>query len=370
MNLQKEISNCKREIQTDGYPISIGEIISIYQSEEIDIHPEFQRIYRWTDYQRTKFIESILLGIPIPPIFVSQREDGVWDVVDGVQRLSTIFQFVGVLKDEDEKLVEPLKLFKTEYLPSLENKVWKDDNEEISFTNGQRLDFKREKLFFQIIKKESDPNAKYDLFQRLNTLGSRLTDQEIRNCILVMINLNFYEWLDKISKYNSFMNCISLSDRLEDERYDMELALRFLVFKNATTEEIRGGFDIGKFILEKMQIIANDRRYNFAMEEEIFKNTFDLLNRVLGQDVFRRYEKETDRFLGKFLVSAFEAIAIGVGSNIYKWTSITHNVDESICSKVKSIWGNDDFRHNIGAGIGSPRRISMIIPLGKRIFIP
>ena len=88
--LENEINEKRKEIRTDGYPMSIGEWISMYEKGEIDIHPEFQRFFRWTELQKTNLIESILLGIPIPPIFVSQRPDGVWDVVDGLQRLSTI----------------------------------------------------------------------------------------------------------------------------------------------------------------------------------------------------------------------------------------------------------------------------------------
>ena len=93
-DLQQEIDEKKKEIFTDGYPMSIGELSSLYSENELDIHPEFQRFFRWTTLQKSKLIESILLGIPIPSIFVSQREDGVWDVVDGLQRLSTIFQFM------------------------------------------------------------------------------------------------------------------------------------------------------------------------------------------------------------------------------------------------------------------------------------
>src|ERR1700690_4336180 len=99
----EEIETKAQTIHTDAYPMSIGELISVYKDEELDIHPEFQRFFRWTELQKSKFIESILLGIPIPSIFVSQREDGVWDVVDGVQRLSTIFEFTGVLRNEDGK---------------------------------------------------------------------------------------------------------------------------------------------------------------------------------------------------------------------------------------------------------------------------
>ena len=107
--------------------MSIGEWISLYQGDDLDIHPEFQRFYRWSDQQKSDLIESILLGIPLPPIFVSQRQNGVWDVIDGLQRLSTIFQFVGILKNAEEEQVEPLELLKTVYLPSLDGMVWESE---------------------------------------------------------------------------------------------------------------------------------------------------------------------------------------------------------------------------------------------------
>ena len=94
MGLDQEIEAKRAEVRTDGYPMSIGELINLYRDGELDIHPEFQRFYRWSPEQKSRLIESIMLGIPIPSIFVSQREDGVWDVIDGLQRLSTIFELV------------------------------------------------------------------------------------------------------------------------------------------------------------------------------------------------------------------------------------------------------------------------------------
>jgi hypothetical protein len=146
MALQAEIDNKRKDIYTESYPMSIGELISLYADNEMDIHPEFQRFFRWTQLQKSKLIESILLGIPIPPIFVSQRIDGVWDVIDGLQRLSTIFEFVGVLRNEDKDLVPPSTLTETSYLPSLSGKRWEnpngdEDGDEGSdyFTRTQRL---------------------------------------------------------------------------------------------------------------------------------------------------------------------------------------------------------------------------------------
>ena len=127
MELQQEIDKTRAEIRTDGYPISIGEWISIYEKGELDIHPEFQRFFRWSLRQKSRLIESLLLGIPVPQIFVAQRPDGIWDVVDGLQRLSTIFEFAGILLDENKQIVPPLTLDATPYLPSLKGRRWEDN---------------------------------------------------------------------------------------------------------------------------------------------------------------------------------------------------------------------------------------------------
>jgi len=160
MGLQEEIDRTRGEIRTDGYSVSIGEWISIYEKNELDIHPEFQRFFRWTPKQKSRLVESILLGIPIPPIFVSQRSDGIWDVVDGVQRLSTIFEFVGVLKNEKQKLLTPLILEATVYLPSLAGKSWQNAHKpKLALTTAQQLLIKRAKIDVSIILKESNDSA-------------------------------------------------------------------------------------------------------------------------------------------------------------------------------------------------------------------
>src|SRR5690348_3477949 len=196
MELQKQIDLARKDNRTDSYSVSIGEWISIYEKEEIDIHPEFQRFFRWTATQKSRLIESLLLGIPIPQIFVAQRPDGVWDVVDGLQRLSTIFEFAGILLDEQQHKLPAITLEGTTYLPSLKGRRWEDqDHPDQSLTAAQRLLIKRAKINVSIILKESDEMAKYELFQRLNTGGSMLSDQEVRNSILVMMNAKLYKWI-------------------------------------------------------------------------------------------------------------------------------------------------------------------------------
>lgn len=122
--LDQEIKDKSKEIFTDSYAMSVGEIASMYKEKELQLQPDYQRFFRWSNSQKTKFIESLLLGIPIPPIFVYQKEDGVWTVIDGLQRLSTIFQFMNILKLDlnNRHGVQDLELQATKFLPSLENK--------------------------------------------------------------------------------------------------------------------------------------------------------------------------------------------------------------------------------------------------------
>ena len=242
MPLQEEIDKTRKEIKTDSYAMSIGEWISLYEKKEIDIHPDFQRFFRWSVHQKSTFIESILLGIPIPPIFVSQRDDGIWDVIDGLQRLSTIYEFLGIFNPDIDQEQDTLlvALQETTYLPSLKGKKWDDPSDpENSFTQTQRLLIKRAKIAVNIVEKESDEMIKYELFQRLNTGGSVATPQEVRNCILLMLNKDLYNLMRSLADRESFKSCIALSDRLYEEQYDMELVLRFILLFDKDKENIK-----------------------------------------------------------------------------------------------------------------------------------
>ncbi|MCD4732604.1 DUF262 domain-containing protein, partial [bacterium] len=100
--LEKQLETKRKEIYTESIAMSISELSSMYEEGSLYIKPAFQRYYRWKDEQKSRFIESILLKLPIPAIFVRQDSESNWEVIDGLQRLSTIFQFQGILKDEDK----------------------------------------------------------------------------------------------------------------------------------------------------------------------------------------------------------------------------------------------------------------------------
>ena len=370
MSLDEEINAKRAEIRSDGYPMSIGELINLYRDGELDIHPEFQRFYRWSDEQKSRLIESLLLGIPIPSIFVSQRYDGVWDVIDGLQRLSTIFQFVGQLKDESDNLVDPLTLKKTKYLPSLEGKKWMDDDPSLSIGSANQLIIRRSKIDVKLILRESSESSKYELFQRLNTGGSQLSDQELRNVILIMVNPDAYRWIEQLAKDENFQTCIALSDRSMSVRDDLELVTRFLVFRNLEESELRSIGDIGEFLTDSIvELAAHDRFQQVkAVEEEAFRVTFAILSESLGDRSFRRYDTVKKRHLGGFLISAFEPIALGIGYNYKHYSSQTDL--RRIEGKGKRLWDEHKFLSHSGSGVRASTRIPSNIPLGRSLFTP
>jgi hypothetical protein len=363
-DLEVEIAARRRAIVTDAYSMSIGELTNLYRDGELDVHPEFQRIFRWDKRQKTRLIESILLGIPLPSVFIAQADTGLWDVVDGVQRLSTILQFQGVLLDDEGQLVEPLVLDGTELLPSLEGKRWESEVESESLTVTQRLDIKRAKLNLQIVKRESSAESKYDLFQRLNSYGSQATAQEVRSCILISISRDFYAWLRELAEHESFLSTISISDRLRNEQYNFELALRFLIFRTFPEEEIPGIGNLGEFLTSEASKKASDPDYDLASEGQAFRATFDLLAESGGDDVFRRWNSKKSRFEGAFLNTAFEVVGMGLGYNVAQYV----DGDVQALDRAKTFWSDDEYSAGFATGVRADARMAKTIPFGRKIF--
>lgn len=210
MNLDSEIEAARRRVSTDEYAMSIGEIVTMYENNELIVNPSFQRLFRWEDHQKSKFIESILLGIPIPPVFVFETTDGTWELIDGLQRISTILEFMGLLRSSSSgQLMPPSQLSATTYLPSLKEARWSDNR---LFSKSLQFTFKRARLNVQILKRPSDVHTKFDLFQRLNSGGSIATPQEVRNCAVIMADERFYDILAELARYEDFVAVSRITD--------------------------------------------------------------------------------------------------------------------------------------------------------------
>lgn len=216
--------------------------------------------------------------------------------------------------------------------------------------------------------RESDDTAKYDLFERINTGGTKLSDQEVRNCLLIMVDVNFYNAFEDFVNNQDFEECIGITDKAKEERYDMELAARFLVFRNAHMRDVKSNMiDVGTFLSDSLVGMAK-RGVDLFTERDAFNKTFKMINNTLGANAFRRYIPEKQIFKGMSQVSAFEAIAIGLGYNIGSWDPDEALQCEEFKKGVQDLWQKEEFKSKQGSGVRGTDRILNVIPVARTHF--
>ena len=389
--LENEIRIARKKIVTDGYDMSVGEVMNLYRDGELTIDPVFQRLFRWDLTRKSRFIESLLLGIPIPPIFVYQDPEGVWELVDGLQRLSTILEFVGELRvskskddDEDEtnnrreleadddenedddveKYKKPSVLCGTQLLPSLEGKKWdlKERRDSIGLIN--QIAIKRARIRIEILKAESDENAKFELFQRLNTGGSPLSEQEVRNCVAVMVNKKFYKWLVKAASFKPFITTTSQTQVAMEKQASVELVLRMVAFRHVKYD---GRQDVHEYLDNALLQLARNNEIDWEVEKTHFEATFTLLDSALADSAFKRWDG--GGFKGQFLMSLFEVVGFGVSQNLEAIRALPKPID-FLNKKAKSVWSEETFIAHSGAGIRGTTRLTKLLPFSVEFFKP
>ncbi|MER2513032.1 MAG: DUF262 domain-containing protein [Nitrosomonas ureae] len=367
--LNDEIDNAQRLVKTDAYQVSIGEVVNMYKDQEFVINPDFQRLFRWEIGQKSKLIESLLLGIPIPSIFVFEKDDSKWELIDGLQRISTLLEFMGHLKDPvTGELKPPTALVATKYLPSLDKAVWEksdsiDDfavDDQNPLTGPQQLAIKRSRLSVEILKRPSDNSTKYDLFQRLNAGGIAANAQELRNCIVIMVNKQYSMFIRELAESESFQEVLSASpDQIEKQRH-MEYASRFLVY---TYLPYNGKLDVEEFIDEGIVTLAIANETQQA--GETFNATFHLLKQAYQENALRRMENGT--ITGRVGLVAFESIAVGIAKNISKIQGKASPV-EYVRQRIKEFWEVPDVQSFFAAGLRGTIRIQRTVPFGAQWF--
>lgn len=342
--------------------MSVGELTNMFRDRELIIRPPFQRLFRWDEDQKSRLIESILIGIPLPSVFVAQDENGNWELVDGLQRISTLLQLQGLLDHND---FPPLELRATKYLPALEGLVWEDEERpERALSAAQRRDIKRSKIDLKIVQRESDTKTKFDLFQRLNSFGSKLSNQEIRNAQLVGVNSDFVEWLSSLATHETFVSLLSLPDSSMRKKYDEELVLRFLYLHALSDDQIKGlrNFQDGLQEFAISLALTFDEDYK-RQAEQVFKATFDLLSGA-DEKILGRWDSAKQDFKGGFLNSSFEALAISLGYLL----SRGEDVRGDLRACAIEFWNLPEMTARFATGKSTEARLTMMVPAGREII--
>ena len=328
-DLQSQLNEQKRKVDFNTYDMSIKELVSMISDDIINISPDYQRQFRWDAERQSLLIESLFLGIPVPSLFMATNSDGTWEVIDGVQRLSSVVNFVANTDAPVRKKIgkkTPLTLVNLGKLTEFEGKSFND------LTLSLQREFLLKPIKVITLSDKSDMLVRFDLFERLNTGGVKLTDQEIRNCIF---KGEFTNFIKNLSQLPDFTNSVKLNAQQKTDGTAEELVLRFfacLYAKDAFEHSVKD------FLNEFAK--SASAQFNYRAAEDIFVKTFTQLNRLPYGIVKAIGKKSTS-------VVLFEAVSVGAAEAIlsgcheiniesfYNWV-ISHDFNKLITGATNS----------------------------------
>jgi hypothetical protein len=344
-DVEDVISTKRNSLKTDRLDMSFGELMNMFEDGDLFITPEYQRIFRWTNFQQTRFIESVLLGIPIPPIFVAEDNDGKWEVVDGLQRISTIFSFFGMLSTLPDKNNSILTA--GEMVPELEGITINTLPIKLKTT------IKRSVCRVEIVRWDSLEDIRYELFNRLNTGASPLSEQEIRNCIFRSYPVDLNSILREIAALPVFKNLIQPSQAKKEQMFLEELTLRFFAFKYFKDEFKT---TVPQFLTEFMKSVSSGNTdFNIENEKSYFVDLIEFLNAEYGSSIFRPK--------GNFALHIFDSISFALPKVFH---SIAGN--EAAISEKIALLISDDLYNDIGTSSFSNIRIRKRMDRALEVF--
>lgn len=258
----------ERQVNIDRSTYSIYEIYRRYKRNDIIIQPFYQRGSVWQNSKKSKLIESVISNIPIPSFYFAELQDGKWEVVDGQQRLRAFFDFIdGEYQLSSLSVLSELNKSKFSNLPPLQQRKIEDYI-----------------LHIFIIQKNSHPDIRFDIFERINEGATQLNAQELRNS---MFRDNQNSFLEKLSKKPSFIK-LTKGKLSETRLKDQEAVLRFLSFYKKGYKECYSG-NMNSFLNDTM---SNFHSYfsedNLKFIEDHFSNTMNLIFEVFGENAFTR----------------------------------------------------------------------------------
>jgi len=330
----------QRELVTSVVDYNLSTLSDLVSEKIIDLSPEYQRRFRWDITRQSKLIESFLMNVPVPPIFLNEDKYGRYSVIDGKQRLTAITSFF-----KNILILKGLEIF--------------SDINGLSFNNlptGLRQILRtRPTLRAIIILKQSDSRIKFEVFQRLNTGGVGLNPQEVRNSaypgplndliLKLSVNPKFHKLL-RIKR--------PATSSIYQEMRDAEFVLRFFTFKD-NWKQITG-------IKRRMDKYMEDNQYvskeYLKKLEKDFLRTIDVVEIALGDYAFRRWLPEKSQWRNQILAALFDA---EVFACIHFSKEQVNGKREKILKGLKNLFFDDIFRDSIDVGTNSPKRFKIRI---------
>lgn len=294
--VREQLRTQRRKVDFDTYDITVDELVRRVSTKRIEIAPAYQRQFRWDQGRQSKLIESVLLGIPVPPLFMATNVDedsgATWEVVDGLQRLMSLVHFIG--QDDAREIVKldgpGLRLSGMELLTSFNGCRASDLPQDI--VDGL-LDRPMKAI---VLNDKSDLQVRYDLFERLNTGGVRLTDQEIREAVFPG---EFIELLNELSQSANFHKVVLVPKARAKDGTRQDFVLRLFAFADRYAS-----FDhsVHDFLLEYCS--AASREPEVESRRRQFHAVFGFLAHTFPNGIKRGTQHITP-------VNLYEAVSVG-----------------------------------------------------------
>jgi hypothetical protein len=260
------IKKADRRVFIDKNQHSIFELHRHFTRGDIVLKPYYQRQDVWTYKKKSRLIESVLLTIPIPVIYMAEREDGKKEVVDGQQRLSSFFDF----------LENKYSLISLEIMAELNKKFFRDF--EKKYPDLQRK-FEDCQLSIFVIKKESHKDIRFDVFQRVNEGATKLNAQELRNVLYRGYRIELLKEMAKDENFKKMIQNKLAISRLKDH----EAVLRFLAFYIHGYQKYSG--NLNSFLNSTLEKLPQDEK-DVEQLKRIFSSAMKIIFKVLGKDAF------------------------------------------------------------------------------------
>lgn len=350
--LEEEITEVPKEVRklrTQPYDKSIIDLMGMIERKEIDLRPNYQRNSVWDNKRASLLIESIWLNIPIPQIFVSVEENGMWNVIDGQQRLTSLWRYY---KNE-------FKLRGLEVLSELNGYSYStlDDKPQRLLHGGN--------IRIVALHEDSHPDIKFDVFMRINQGAVQLNAQELRNCLYRGDLNNSLHDLAKTSQLLTILNLSKPHTRFKD----LEMILRYFAVSNSYKQNFSNYPGVMKKFLNDYM---GEHRY--ASENEIRNNEqnyIENLNKVFeifGKESFKKWDISEKQFDSKLNLSLMDCQMTAVEK--HSLDTIIKYKDELKKAFISIFESNEpaDFHEAITSGTSSKAKLDLRVSFMTRIF--
>lgn len=335
-----------KNIKIDMAQFSIYELKRRYDRGDICLDPDFQRNEVWSTRQKSELIESVVMGIPLPLIYLAETMDSKLVIVDGRQRLTTFFQYL-----DNQFALDKLKI-----LPELNKHKFRQllDDEKTRGYAAQIEDFQ---LVIQIIKYPTPDRVRFDIFDRVNRGGTPLNNQEMRNALY---QGEATKLLNRLAECEEFKRATgnSVSPKHMKDKYIILRAISFYLLRKDRLTKRNGEIvtyrsDVEEFLgysMEYLNWIEEDVRKEI---EKLFCGVMDLCFEIRGEEVFRIPDSNERR----------RPVSMRLFESMFFFAALLYEDDrnysiEDVARKVNEMLVADDFRRALTYNVDSTLHVN------------